>query len=163
MDNLSFDKKQLFLKIYNESLTYEGHRIRDRYTINGLNLSIEYKKGQYRYGEDKDGNKWKTEMYCDYGYILGTVGHDQDHVDCFVKSKNSKSEKVYVIHQNHPDTHTYDEDKVMIGFSSRDEAIRMYRKQYDRPSFFGDCETMSFDDFKNFVTKRSNFGKKIKR
>lgn len=150
-----------FQNIYNES--FEGHKIKDRYDFQGLTISIEYKKGTYRSGEDKHGNKWKRKMKCDYGYILKTEAPDGDHVDCYIKDKNSKSDKVYIIKQNDPETKKFDENKVMLGFDNREDAIKAYKAHYDKPSYFGSCITMDFEDFKDFILNKKNFGKEIKK
>lgn len=112
----------------NKSLTYSGYKLQGRTRLYGMDISIENKKGTYRKGVDSDGHKWKTLMHYDYGYIRGTVGTDSDHVDCYIgPDKNSK--KVYVIHQNNPITHKYDEDKCMLCFESADAAKKAYMKQ----------------------------------
>lgn len=133
-----------------KSLTYSGHKLQGKTRLYGMDISIENKKGTYRSGVDSDGHKWKTLMHYDYGYIRGTVGTDSDHVDCFIGPyKNAK--KVYVIHQNNPVTHKYDEDKCMLCFESAEAAKKAYMKQYDRPGFFGSIETLTVEQFKTFV------------
>ena len=143
-----------------KSLTYSGHKLQGRTKLYGMDISIENKKGSYRSGVDSDGHKWKTYMHYDYGYIRGTVGTDSDHVDCYIgPDKNAK--KVYVIHQNNPITHKYDEDKCMLCFKGAVEAKKAYMKQYDRPGFFGSMETLSIDQFKSFVFSKQ--GSKIQK
>lgn len=134
----------------NKSLTYSGHKLQGRTKLYGMDISIENKKGSYRSGTDKDGHNWKTLMHYDYGYIRGTVGTDKDHLDCYV-GPDKKSNKVYVIHQNDPVTHKYDEDKCMLCFSSAADAKAAYMKQYDRPGFYGSMTTMTIEQFKSFI------------
>lgn len=100
-----------------KSLTWSGYELQGRTTWNGLNISIENKKGSVRRGVDKDGHKWATKMHFDYGYIRGTEGTDGDHVDCYLGG-NKDAKKVYIVHQNDPVTHKYDEDKCMLGFDT---------------------------------------------
>lgn len=123
-----------------------------------MDISIENKKGSYRSGVDSDGHKWRTYMNYDYGYIRGTVGTDSDHVDCYI-GPDKTADKVYVIHQNNPVTHEYDEDKCMLCFESADAAKKAYMKQYDRPGFFGSMETLTIEQFKSFVFSKQ--GKRI--
>ena len=137
-------------KDLNKSLTYSGHKLQGRTKLYGMDISIENKKGSYRSGVDKDGHKWKTLMHYDYGYIRGTVGTDKDHLDCYVGS-DKEAQKVYVIHQNDPVTHKYDEDKCMLCFSSAADAKAAYMKQYDRPGFYGSMTTMTIEQFKSFI------------
>ncbi len=142
----------------NKSLTFSGYKLQGRTKLYGMDISIENKKGSYRKGVDSDGHKWKTLMHYDYGYIRGTIGTDSDHVDCYI-GPDKKATKVYIIHQNNPVTHKYDEDKCMLCFSNSNEAKKAYMKQYDRPGFFGSMETMNIDEFKSFVFSKQ--GKKI--
>ena len=141
-----------------KSLTYSGHKLQGKTKLYGMDISIENKKCSYRSGVDKDGHKWRCYMNYDYGYIRGTVGVDKDHLDLYIgPDKNAK--KVYIIHQNDPVTHKYDEDKCMLCFSSAADAKKAYMKQYDRPGFYGSMTTMTVDEFKSFVF--SHQGKRI--
>lgn len=100
-----------------------------RKDVCGLPVSIEYNKGDTRKGKSKEGKEWATVMPCAYGYIRGTLGVDGDHLDVYVgPSANEKECKsVWVIHQKKADG-SYDEDKVMLGFRKRSDAVDMYRK-----------------------------------
>ena len=137
-------------KNVNKSLTYSGHKLQGRTRLYGMDISIENKKGSYRSGTDKDGHKWRCYMNYDYGYIRGTEGVDSDHVDVYI-GNDENAKKVYIIHQNDPVTHKYDEDKCMLCFSSAADAKKAYMKQYDRPGFYGSMTTMTIDQFKSFI------------
>lgn len=143
-----------------KSLTWSGHKLQDRTSWNGLKISIENKKGSIRRGVDKDGHQWSTKMHFDYGYIRGSEGTDGDHVDCYL-GDNMDAKKVYIVHQNDPVTHKYDEDKCMLGFDTLEDAKKAYLMQYDRPGFLGEIDTMDFDEFKEFILLKRNHGKKI--
>lgn len=143
-----------------KSLTWSGHKLQDRTSWNGLKISIENKKDSVRRGVDKDGHQWAIKMHFDYGYIRGSEGTDGDHVDCYL-GDNMDAKKVYIVHQNDPITHKYDEDKCMLGFNSLEDAKKAYLMQYDRPGFLGKIDTMDFDEFKEFILLKRNHGKKI--
>lgn len=143
-----------------KSLTWSGHKLQNRTSWNGLKISIENKKGSVRRGVDKDGHQWATKMHFDYGYIRGSEGTDGDHVDCYL-GDNMDAKKVYIVHQNDPVTHKYDEDKCMLGFDTLEDAKKAYLMQYDRPGFLGKIDTMDFDEFKEFILLKRNHGKKI--
>ncbi len=144
-----------------KSKTWSGHPIRKRLTFNGLRISVENPSGTYRTGKDPDGNEWRSLLHFDYGYIRGTTGVDKDHVDCFIGPEpNSKT--VYVIHQKDVQTGKYDEDKCMLGWSSRKQAIRDYLKNYDRKDMFMSCTTMPFDQFKKKVLATEHRPRMIK-
>lgn len=143
-----------------KSLTYSGHKLQGRTIFNGLNISIENKKGTIRRGTDSDGHKWAIKMHYDYGYIRGTEGADGDHVDCYLGG-NEGAKKVYIIHQKIPGTDKYDEDKCMLGFDTLEEAKAAYLKQYDKPGFFGGIDTVAVEVFKEKVLLKKWHGKKL--
>ena len=143
-----------------KSLTYSGHKLQGRTMFQGMNISIENKKGSIRRGTDSDGHKWAIKMHYDYGYIRGTEGADGDHVDCYLGG-NESAKKVYIIHQKIPGTDKYDEDKCMLGFDTLEEAKAAYLKQYDKPGFFGGIDTVAVEVFKEKVLLKKWHGKKL--
>ena len=147
-------------KDLNKSLTWSGHKLQGRTTFNGLNISIENKKGSIRRGVDSDGHKWAIKMHFNYGYIRGTEGVDGDHVDCYI-GDNIDAKNVYIIHQKIPGTDKYDEDKCMLGFDTLADAKAAYLRQYDKPGFFGGVDTVPFDVFKNKVLLKKWHGKRL--
>jgi hypothetical protein len=56
----------------------------------------------------------------------------------------------------------YDEDKVMLGFDTAEEAKAAYIKQYNDPRFFGDMKKLPMEEFKAKVMNKKNQGKMIK-
>ena len=129
----------------------------------GLEIDIENKKGDTREGENPDGTSWQTYMNHHYGEIRKTEGSDGDKLDCYV-GDNHDSSLVVVIHQHDPDTGKFDEDKVMLGFDSVEEAIGAYKKQYDQPGFYkeDDYLEMPIGQFWRWVHEDENRGKKVK-
>lgn len=107
----------------------------------GLELTIENDTGSTRSGVDPiTGKKWSVKMSAPYGYINGTEGVDGDAVDCFV-GPNPFAETAFVIHALRPGTFgQYDEDKVMLGFSTAQEAKQCFLDNYTDPKFFGSLE-----------------------
>lgn len=96
--------------------------------IDGLEISIENPKGSKRSGKDPDGPPWETEMKNTYGYIKGTTGVDGDKIDVFL-SDNPTDGDVYVVDQYNKDG-SFDEHKVMYGFTSATEAEAAYLSNY---------------------------------
>ena len=96
--------------------------------IEGLEISIENPKGSMRRGKDADGTAWETEMKNTYGYIKGTTGVDGDKIDVFL-SDNPTDGDVYVVDQYNKDG-SFDEHKVMYGFTSATEAEAAYLSNY---------------------------------
>ena len=144
----------------------QGHK-----DFHGLKISIENKAGSIRRGTDSDGTSWQTKMHHDYGYILGTKGKDKDHVDCFVGKGTGG--QVFVVHQHNigivknwdslkcptcgelPKNcpHAYDEDKVMLGFDSKGEAIKAYLSNYDTKLGLGIVDEMGIEECKKAAKK----------
>lgn len=137
--------------------TFTGFKLHNRYRYQGMDISIENRKGSYRHWKDEQGNEGKSKMCCDYGYIRRTLGNDGDHIDCFVRPE-VVSDIVFIIHQNDPKTGKYDEDKVMLGFTNGKDAKQAYLSHYDTPKFFGSMDQMMIDEFKDKV-----LGKVVKK
>jgi len=135
------------------NLQKAAYKLQGRMKFHDLDISIENRKGSVRKGTDGDGHEWKIKMKHPYGYIRLTEGADGDHVDCYM-GDNEESRNVFVIHQNDPTTHKYDEDKVMLGFVTASEAKKAYLEQYDRPGFFGSIEKFDIDKFQDKVKKK---------
>lgn len=128
----------------------------------GLKVDVENRKGDYRRGKDKDGHEWKVLMHSHYGEIRDTEGVDGDNLDVYV-GPNHDASTVVVIRQHRPDTGAYDEDKVMVGFDSVEEAIGAYKKQYDKPGFYkeGDYLAMPIGRFWRWVHDERKQGRKV--
>ena len=128
----------------------------------GLRIDVENAKGSSRSGEGPEG-PWSIHMFAHYGGIRGTEGTDGDKLDVYV-GDNHDSSLVVVIHQHNPWDGAYDEDKVVLGCESVEEAIGLYKKQYDRPGFFKEKEftVMPIGAFWRWVNDERNQGKRVK-
>jgi hypothetical protein len=103
-------------------------------SVGGLSISVENPQGSVRRSRADDPNQWETTINDHYGYIKGVPARapDKEHVDVYVKpgTVDAFDGDVFVVNQNHPDTGKFDEPKVMIGYSSQDEAEAAYRSNY---------------------------------
>lgn len=126
----------------------------------GLIVDVENKKGTYRSGKNADGTAWRVKMLAHYGEIRGTEGTDGDPLDAYV-GDNADSSLVVVVHQRDPETKEYDEDKVMLGFDSAEDAVRLYRRQYDRPGFYESHTTMPIGQLWRWARDERNHGRKV--
>ena len=97
--------------------------------VDGLDITIEQPKGSIRRGTDANGKQWESEMHNTYGYIRGTESADGDHIDIFL-SDNPTEGKVFVVDQVNKDG-SFDEHKVMYGFSDMESAKRAYLSNYE--------------------------------
>lgn len=85
-----------------------------------------------------------------YGEFRKSLAVDGDKLDVFLGPK-PKSPWVFVVHQVVPSTGDYDEDKVMLGFESHENAVKAYLAHYDDPRFLGSVTTVHIDRFKAWL------------
>ena len=138
-----------------------AYKLQGRTEFQGLPISIENRKGSKRHWYDKEEEReGVTVMKFPYGYIRGTLGMDDDAVDVYLGNEED-SDKVFVITQNKgPDFKEIDEQKVMLGFSSKEKAKLAYLAHMDKPGFFRDIKEMRMDEFKSKLSSLK--GKLIK-
>lgn len=122
--------------------------------LNGMKIKIENPQGSIRRGVGADGKAWETKMAHHYGEFQGTLGADGDKVDVFLGPRKD-SDKVYVIDQVNKDG-SFDEHKVMMGFTSEDAAREGYLANYDKGwTGLGAMTEMSVDEFKTWAKSRA--------
>lgn len=118
--------------------------------LDGFDVTIEIPKGGVRSGVDANGKEWSIEMQNDYGYIRGTKGKDGDHIDVFL-SESPEEGAVFVVDQVKEDG-SFDEHKVMYGFSNLEEAKAAYLSNYSAGwKGLGNITEVSKEDFKKWV------------
>ena len=138
-------------------------KLHGRTEFQGLQISIENRKGSVRSGTDNGGKSWSVTMQHPYGYIRNTLGVDGDHVDCFIGG-NPNSRMAYVVHaRKSGNSKTYDEDKVMLGFSSAAEAKAAFLANYSDKRFYGGMDTIPMEEFKSKVLQTKNKPQKLVR
>lgn len=132
----------------------------------GLTIDLENLDGSVRSGKDANGKPWYTRFDgAHYGEIRGSRGVDGDPLDVYIVPEPRDSEKVFVIHQNHPGDHPtkageFDEDKVVIGVSTIEEARKLYLSHYNRKDFLRSITEISLPDFKKYIFGESK-GEKV--
>ena len=117
-----------------------------RRVFDGMDLSIEHRKGTIRKGTNRFGVDWEKKMQADYGYILKTNSPDGEQLDCYLRASPKSGAKVYVTHLL-DGTGKYDEDKVFLGFSSKKEVRKSFNYHYTQSSW-GGCSEFDLDHFK---------------
>lgn len=118
--------------------------------INGFDVTIEQPAGSVRSGKDANGKEWSVTMNNTYGYIRGTESVDGDHIDVFL-GPDMNSDIVYVVDQVNTDG-SFDEHKVMIGFSSLEDARSAYLSNYeDGWQGLGNITGVALDEFKKWI------------
>lgn len=141
--------------------TASGHPLEGRMEFQGLEISVENKAGSIRSGTDADGTAWSVKMRYPYGYIKNTVGLDSDHVDVMV-GPHADATHAYLVNQMNPGLGVLDEQKVMLGFDSAEEAKIAFLMHYTDPRFLGDVREMDMDTFRGKVLYKENWGRFIK-
>ena len=118
--------------------------------INGFDVTIEQPAGSVRSGKDASGKEWSQVMNNTYGYIRGTESVDGDHIDVFL-GPDMNSDMVYVVDQVNTDG-SFDEHKVMMGFSSLEDARSAYLSNYEEGwQGLGSITGVALDEFKKWI------------
>ncbi|MFA5376025.1 MAG: hypothetical protein WC455_09800 [Dehalococcoidia bacterium] len=131
-----------------EAQKMSGNYPKAHIRLHGLDISIENPKGSTRRGKSKDGKEWSNKMHHHYGYFKQTEGKDKDHIDVFIGSK-PESDTAFVVNQVNPGSGVFDEHKVMMGFSTQDEAEKAYLSNYEKGwKGLGSIEEVSVADLK---------------
>lgn len=112
-----------------------GNYKKGHLTFGGYNFTVETPKGTTRSGKDEQGKPWSVTMHDTYGYILGKIGVDGDHIDMFINDAadlDTFDSNVYVVDQVNPETGEFDEHKVMYGYPSEEAATEAYLANYSK-------------------------------
>jgi hypothetical protein len=135
----------------------------------GMAIDIENLDGSVREGTSPDGKKWRTAFKgAHYGELRGSKGTDGDALDIYIKAEPDEgATTAYIVHQNFPRNHPtkagkFDEDKVVLGVSSSEEAKALYLKHYNRKDFFRSITEMPVEAFKRYAFGE-NKGEKMAR
>lgn len=119
--------------------------------INGVKVGIEWPKGSTRTWKHLPGNDYEKLMKADYGYIRQTEGEDGEEIDVYA-GPDRDSDLAFVVTQLDKKTGEYDEDKIMLGYSSEAEAKASYLEHMEK-AHFGGIKKMSWDEFLKLVPK----------
>lgn len=112
-----------------------GNYKKGHLSFGGYDFTVETPKGATRSGKDEQGKPWSVTMNDTYGYILGKIGVDGDHIDMFINDAadlDSFDGNVYVVDQVNPETGEFDEHKVMYGYPSEEAATEAYLANYSK-------------------------------
>lgn len=112
-----------------------GNYKKGHLTFGGYDFTVETPKGVTRSGKDEQGKPWSVTIHDTYGYILGKIGVDGDHIDMFINDAadlDTFDGNVYVVDQVNPKTGEFDEHKVMYGYPSEEAATEAYLANYSK-------------------------------
>ena len=144
-DNLQEKGKKFSEKLQNaisetetnptEAQKKAGNYKKGHLSFGGYDFTVETPKGVTRSGKDEQGNPWSVTMHDTYGYILGKIGVDGDHIDMFINDAadlDTFDGNVYVVDQVNPETGEFDEHKVMYGYPDEAAATKAYLSNYSK-------------------------------
>ena len=112
-----------------------GNYKKGHLSFGGYDYTVETPKVVTRRGKDDQGKPWSVTMHDTYGYILGKIGVDGDHIDMFINDAadlDTFDGNVYVVDQVNPETGEFDEHKVMYGYPSEEAATEAYLANYSK-------------------------------
>lgn len=113
-----------------------------------LDVVIENTAGSLRHGPN-----WTAQMAADYGYFLGTVGHDGDNVDVHVGPEHA-SRNVWIVDMRNLETGGFDEHKVLLGYNELKDALADFVLGYVTGDVWHrivSINSLTMDQFKNWL------------
>ena len=144
-DNLQGKNKKFSEKLQNaiaeteteptEAQKKAGNYKKGHLSFGGYDFTVETPKGTTRSGKDEQGKPWSVTMHDTYGYILGKIGVDGDHIDMFINDAadlDTFDGNVFVVDQVNPATGEFDEHKVMYGYPDEAAATKAYLSNYSK-------------------------------
>ena len=135
------------------------HKLQGHINFQGLDIAVENRKGSVRKGTTPDGHKWRTVMKVPYGYFTAPAkAKDGESVDVFVGPKKD-ADAAFVVHQHKPNGKGHDEDKVILGVRTEEEAKKLYLNHYDQPQMLGDISEVPMERLK----EQLGSGKKLEK
>lgn len=139
------------LSSFTDELTKLAYKLQGHTTVQGLGVAIENRKGSVRTGKNEDGTEWRTKFKLPYGYIKGTKGADNEEIDAYV-GPDRESPTAFVAHQK-KENGQHDEDTVMLGFRTKEEAKRGILAHYDDPRHIGGVDPVPMKRLKELLAR----------
>lgn len=133
------------------------HVVRDALPglVPGLEIVIETPQGASRY-------PWRSQLGAHYGFIRNTTAPDGEECDCFVGPEPDGNHDAWAIEQLKPDTGSFDEWKLMLGFPNRQTALRAYGKSFDDGSAtarVGSCTKVAMPELQDWLKQHASRNK----
>ena len=115
--------------------------------IQGIAVNVDYGIGDMRSGYDSQGEFWQTNFKVPYGRIqwAGDQG-----LDVFI-GDYINTPTVFIIHQKDPILGTYDEDKIMLGYQTAEQAKRSYLDHHGQQKNYIGMTEIPIDEFKEIL------------
>ncbi|MBW2288651.1 MAG: KTSC domain-containing protein [Deltaproteobacteria bacterium] len=128
--------------------------VKETVDIHGIPVALEWRRGETRkyYNHDplkarsKGTVDYDMKMKADYGYVKGVIDADGEELDVYL-GPNRESEKVFVLEKLRRTDNSFDENKIMLGYSSVSEARQSYL-QHQGKDELGSIAEMTVPRFK---------------
>ncbi len=135
---------------------FEAEQFKKEIDFFGLPIKIQILKGDKKTGKNKfTGEPWEKTMAAHYGFIDGVKGSDGEFLDCFIgPDAHNEANNVYIVTQMTPDGKRFDEQKIMLGFQSIDQAKQAYLDSCHTEKCFGGIKEMKLEPFKDLIYKK---------
>lgn len=130
------------VSVSNGQVARKGENI-TRLTYQGLPITIENDEGSIRRWKNNAGETGKVTMFYRYGFIEGTVGADNEEIDCFI-GHNPYAANVYIITLGKDDH----EEKIMFGFDNKESARDAFLAHYQDQAYLGEMKEVPIYLFK---------------
>lgn len=153
-----------------------GNYKKGHLSFGGYDFTVETPKGTTRSGKDEQGKPWSVTMHDTYGYILGKIGVDGDHIDMFINDAADRKTKPFAdyamikkgAHQDfisdmeytyENDVHPSGEDKPkMQKFAER--LLDFHQDREDKPEYGYTVLSSNINGDKLYPSEKKWFGTK---
>ena len=139
--------------------------IKETVKVHGIPVALEWRKGETRKYFNHDPLKRKStgsidynqKMKVDYGYVKGVIDADGEELDVYL-GPDRESEKVFVLEKLRKTDSSFDENKVMLGYGTKDEARKSYL-QHQGSDELGKIIELTVPAFKARFMRKNKFKK----
>lgn len=120
----------------------------------GMPICVEIIAGGTKYSTTHDGKPWQRVLNCDYGYFDGVTGADGEYLDVYVGPNfQDPQSKVFVVKQMRPDGSQFDEEKIIVGCMTEEQARDLYLMHCHSEKCYGGIKEYTIDQFKDLLSK----------
>lgn len=122
--------------------------VKKRVEFQGMKILVDRPKGFRMEGVDDEGKPWSRTYQYDYGFFPKTDGGDNEGLDVYVGPDPSQKTAYWVVQKKKDGS--FDEYKVLVGFSSAAQAKKVY-EAHGPPFGFKSMAAMSIDMMKSLL------------
>ncbi|MBN3949365.1 MAG: hypothetical protein HWQ38_24045 [Nostoc sp. NMS7] len=118
---------------------------------NGKDIGLEYEPGQVRFPGRRNSRKLRSG----YGHLRNHLGCDGEALDCylapaFFDDTTIPSDRLFKVSQISPEDGSFDEDKMLLGYQSLDDAKAAYLREMPL-DYFGGIREIGINDLDQYA------------